>query len=193
MVAIVRACRCPPTFRRCRQQTWSGGLFRTSAHGWSRVKRWRGNTASASCASAWPRRCPSWSSGGRSRPSQRALVTGMASRQGAARLEVHRPAAQPRDGAAPDCRAATPRRLLEARPDLHQARPDPLVGRRHLPRRAGPASSASCATACPAESFETVRNVVEAELGKPLEAVFDEVRPRAHRRGVDRAGARRRR
>ena len=48
---------------------------------------------------------------------------------------------------------------------LHQARPDHLLRRGPVPRRAGRASSSCAATRCRPEPFDVVREVVEADLG----------------------------
>ena len=64
------------------------------------------------------------------------------------------------------------------RADLHQAGPDPVLGRGRLPARAGrrvPAAPRPCAT--PRRSSD-VRKVVEADLGRPLEEVFEHFEPR---------------
>ena len=83
-------------------------------------------------------------------------------------------------------RAAQPGRALAhalriafARPraDLHQARPDPLLRRGHLPARARRRVQAAARPGPARAVRRRSAQIVEADLGRPLEEVFSRVRP----------------
>ena len=61
-------------------------------------------------------------------------------------------------------------------PDLHQARPDHQLRRGHLPRGARDEFK-RCRDQVPPEPFSVVRRVVEEDLGRSLEDVFERFHP----------------
>ena len=74
-----------------------------------------------------------------------------------------------------------------------EARPGDVVPRRRprprgVPRGVPGASSPSCATRRRRSRFEDMKKVIEQELDEPLDEVFDDLRPGADRRRLDRPG-----
>ena len=72
----------------------------------------------------------------------------------------------------PGCPAGCDRPSKRLGPDLHQARPDHLVGRGHLPRGAGRASSGCSATGCPRSPSPPSAGPSRRSSGRPLGEVF---------------------
>ena len=81
-------------------------------------------------------------------------------------------------------------RVRAPRPDLHQARPDHLRRRRPVPAGARRRVQAAARPRARPSRSTTCGAVVEVELGRSLDDVFESLRPHADRGGVDRAGAR---
>ena len=75
-------------------------------------------------------------------------------------------------------------------PDLHQARPDHLLGRGAVPRGAGARVQAAAATRCRPSPSTLVRAGRRGRSGRDARGHVRVVRPRAPRRGLHRPGAR---
>ena len=86
--------------------------------------------------------------------------------------------------------AAAATGIRAPRSHLHQAGSDHLVGRGHLPRGAGRASSGCCATGCRPSPSPWSGARVEEDLGRPLADVFTSFDRDPDRLGLHRPGAR---